>query len=401
MQKFQRQGCLLIAPVLDNTPTEALEVIYDIKPLNLILEKMAVEKYLNTRGTFKRRWEGQGSDGKYFGHIHQCRKLMEEFGLEEVENDHKKDICLRKTYKVDLAKTDHPTKEGLVIYTDGSKMDQGVGFGYHYTDPEYGYYEELGALRKEGTVFQAEIMALKKAAERMIRVSTKDQKITIYTDSQAALMAMDSRMTSSRLVHETKVKWNHVGTYNQVTLHWIKAHVGHEGNELADNLAKDGIKFPETPVLLTKAWIKSFLKEKLIQKWDKQWLQTGPDKYRHTKMWLPKITTPLRGGVLKFHNRKVVGLLAQWITSFNNMNYHTWRKNKQGSVLPACRLCQKADSFETAWHLATECEGAAVLSRLHLHIFTEDETKWSWDSLKAFLLSPTIYRLVTTRTADT
>ena len=69
-------------------------------------------------------------------------------------------------------------------------MDQGVGFGYHYTDPEYGYYEELGALRKEATVFQAEIMALKKAAERIIRVSTRDQKITVYTDSQAALMAM-------------------------------------------------------------------------------------------------------------------------------------------------------------------------------------------------------------------
>ena len=55
-------------------------------------------------------------------------------------------------------------------------MDQGVGFGYHYTDPEYGYYEELGALRKEATVFQAEIMALRKAAERMIQVSTRDQK---------------------------------------------------------------------------------------------------------------------------------------------------------------------------------------------------------------------------------
>ena len=107
-------------------------------------------------------------------------------------------------------------------------------------------------------------------------------------------------------------------------------------------------------------------------------------------MWLPRVTTPLRGGVLKFHNRKVVGLLAQWVTSFNNMNYHTWRKNlKQGPVLPTCRLCQEPLSEEGAWHLSTECDAAAALARLHLNIFTEDTTKWSWESLRAFILSPT------------
>ena len=204
------------------------------------------------------------------------------------------------------------------------------------------------------------------------------------------------------MVHETKVKWNHVGTYNQVCLHWVKAHVGHEGNEKADDLAKDGTKLSETPVLITKAWIKNYLKEKLIQKWDKQWLNAPPpNDYRHTKQWLPRITTPLRGGALKFHNRKVVGLLAQWVTSFNNMNYHTWRKNlKQGPILPTCRLCEEPLSKEEAWHLTTECEATAVLARLHLNIFTEDTTKWSWESLRAFILSPKIYRLVTTRTVQ-
>ena len=37
---------------------------------------------------------------------------MKEFGLEEVETDHKKDICLRKTYKVDLTRIDHADKRG-------------------------------------------------------------------------------------------------------------------------------------------------------------------------------------------------------------------------------------------------------------------------------------------------
>ena len=85
--------------------------------------------------------------------------------------------------------------------------------------------------------------------------------------------------------------------------------------------------------------------------------------------------------------------------SFNNMNYHTWRKNlRQGPVLPTCCLCEEPLSEEGAWHLSTECDAAAALARLHLNIFTEDTTKWSWESLRAFILSPTIYRLVTTRT---
>ena len=53
-------------------------------------------------------------------------------------------------------------------------------------------------------------MALKKAAERLLRAGTRDQKIAVYSDNQAVLMAMNNQRTLSKLVYETKVKWNHV-----------------------------------------------------------------------------------------------------------------------------------------------------------------------------------------------
>ena len=85
-------------------------------------------------------WTGRDKGGNFYrmAHVYQCQQLMKEFGLEVAETDHKKDICLRKTYEVNLTKED-PIEEGVVIYTDGSKMDQGVGYGYHYDDEEYGY----------------------------------------------------------------------------------------------------------------------------------------------------------------------------------------------------------------------------------------------------------------------
>ena len=151
---------------------------------------------------------------------------------------------------------------------------------------------------------------------------------------------MLSRKTSSKLVHETKVKWNHVGTKNEVELRWIKAHVGHEGNERADELAKEGHKCALNETYTPKSWVKRFLNEKLREKWAKQWLATKITQYRHTKMWIPNIDLPQVKGLLQINNRKTVGLIAQWITSFNNLNYHTHTKNhtKYPDVNKACRL---------------------------------------------------------------
>ena len=78
LQSFNRQGCLLVAPVLDHSPTEPLEIMYDIKPLNLLTEKLALEKYLNVKDTFQRRWSGRDRDGNYYdkGHMHRCEQLL-------------------------------------------------------------------------------------------------------------------------------------------------------------------------------------------------------------------------------------------------------------------------------------------------------------------------------------
>ena len=116
-------------------------------------------------------------------------------------------------------------------------------------------------------------------------------------------------------------------------------------------------------------------------------------------MWIPKIDLPRVKGLLQINNRKTVGLIAQWITSFNNLNYHTHRKNhtKYPDVNKACRLCQKKNTEETSWHLATECDRTANAARLHLHKFTQDHKSWTWESLRAFITSPMIFKLVTTR----
>jgi len=74
---------------------------------------------------------------------------------------------------------------------------------------------------------------------------------------------------------------------------WIKAHVGHSGNELVDKLVKEAIKNSE--ICYNKIPISVTAKqkaEKTIPKWQLQWDATT--KGRATKEYFPNITQRLK-----------------------------------------------------------------------------------------------------------
>jgi ribonuclease HI len=68
--------------------------------------------------------------------------------------------------------------------------------------------------------------------------------VKILSDSQAALLALNQNSFKSQAVYNTALKLNELASKSKkVTLVWIKAHVGHEGNEKADQLAKDATMY--------------------------------------------------------------------------------------------------------------------------------------------------------------
>ena len=62
----------------------------------------------------------------------------------------------------------------------------------------------------------------------------------IRSDSQAAVLALQSSFIHSSIVEECLTTLNRLSEKNKVILQWIKAHVGHVGNEAADLYAKLG-----------------------------------------------------------------------------------------------------------------------------------------------------------------
>ena len=122
-----------------------------------------------------------------------------------------------------------------VWYTDGSKTSSGTGGGVFGGKPGLDF--SLGAFT---TVFQAEVFAIMAAVRKSITRGYNGRTITIFTDSQAALKALETVTVKSKLVLECLQCLSELATHNSVQLVWVPGHEGILGNERADEMAKKG-----------------------------------------------------------------------------------------------------------------------------------------------------------------
>ena len=181
-------------------------------------------------------------------------------------------------------------------------------------------------------------------------------KVDIYVDSQAALLALANVNIKSQLVLDTVQLLNDAGIGNSITLHWIKAHAGHPGNERVDLLAKMGAQnlsmeriCPAPPSSL----IKSLIKEKMHLHWSVIWNERAD--CRQTKLWFPTVDQNKSNQVLQL-NRVEISRMVQIITGHDYLKRHI--SLVQGTGDDICRLCEEDE--ESSSHVVTECPALAL-----------------------------------------
>uniref|UniRef100_A0A1B6KR96 ribonuclease H n=1 Tax=Graphocephala atropunctata TaxID=36148 RepID=A0A1B6KR96_9HEMI len=123
------------------------------------------------------------------------------------------------------------------IYTDGSKNTDGVGSAFYI--PALNVKKKF-KLNKHMSSYSAELYAIYMSMKYINTLS--DHQFVIFTDSQAAVRAVDNSIKGSRgdgivinIIEEIQK------SSKRIILHWIPGHCGIVQNETADKLAKEAI----------------------------------------------------------------------------------------------------------------------------------------------------------------
>jgi ribonuclease HI len=127
---------------------------------------------------------------------------------------------------------------GLTIYTDGSAINGKVGASAVQHGLSITRQTFVGRT-PEANVFLAEMVGIRMGLE--MAQQRIEREVIIFCDSQAAIQAIDgSQKTNQQILGSIAEKWDELRSQSvQVTIHWIPAHQGIEGNERADRAAKE------------------------------------------------------------------------------------------------------------------------------------------------------------------
>jgi ribonuclease HI len=343
-----------------------MEVLYNLRPLDLELERIALKTYVRIKKALPSKiWDGLPTGGgNRLGHIRHWENALNYDNLSTKFCDQDQTTRVRswvKNFEVMAFETSRNAAQEQygtwTCYTDGSKLGNSSGYGYlinRFGCTIYQGYDNMGS---RASVFMAEVRAITTVAHSLMQC--KHQTIEIHSDSQAAITAISSTSISSKTVLECRNLLNRLGSKNKIKIMWVKAHNAHEGNELADKLAKAGanqlIGPPRFRYFEAAASFSQKLLDKSNRKWQKRWAK-DPTTCEQSKVFIQEIPKHLNemSYVLKHSDRITVGILTQFITGHCfNLKYHAFKSK----IIPdtVCRHCNDPEAPETPCHLLTTC----------------------------------------------
>lgn len=228
---MQRTACIGATGALRYTPTEALNVLFHLLPPHIHIN------YQPSCSAIRLRESGCWVT-KHYGHSSILESTPR--GSSTAASDYitpilnfVKGFSVRIPTRNEWRNTLLINSFDIALYTDGSKMECGVGAGMFSGTLDI---SESYRLPDGASVFQAEVLAILKACSLLESAQMPMQNIAIFTDSQAAIKALGSVIISFKLVRDCREKLVSVGNRCSVTLLWVPGHRNIPGNEKADVL---------------------------------------------------------------------------------------------------------------------------------------------------------------------
>lgn len=150
------------------------------------------------------------------------------------------------------------------IYTDGSKIEDRVGFGVWSKEKEIN-----GRLNNHASIFTAEMYAIIKAIDLVEKAN--GSHFLIISDSLSCLKALGNYDSKDTITNRTKYKLAKIRKH--VEFLWIPSHIGINGNDKADKLAKDGTNKRFESSWLTKKDAYKIIDKNIVENQEKEWIE--------------------------------------------------------------------------------------------------------------------------------
>ncbi|GBM36978.1 hypothetical protein AVEN_153924-1 [Araneus ventricosus] len=199
-----------------------------------------------------------------------------------------------------------PSGEEIEIYTDGSKINDQVGAAivvfYYNTE----IFNRTIRLSDFATVYQAEVTGIQLALEFISTIGPWN-KINLYTDSLSVLEALNTFKTSKQEILAIKNDILEMSKEKSITLHWIPAHTGIQGNETADSYAKKATTRPNIEKIPKKSFkqLKNAISNVQIQIWHERWALSTTKNGKHTEKLIPAVS---------IHTKKFSHFIVQFLS---------------------------------------------------------------------------------------
>ncbi|GBO39496.1 hypothetical protein AVEN_212383-1 [Araneus ventricosus] len=247
LNSLKRRPLIKITKAYRTISTEALQVIAGIVPLD-IKAKGVFGKFLLTT---------INNDIKFGSKIFKWEDYETRL---DPHNIHPAD-------NISITYDKHkPFGEEIEIYTDGSNINDQVGAAIvvFYYNAEI--FNRTIRLSDFATVYQAEVTGIQMALEFISTIGPWN-KINLLV-----LEALNTFKTSKQDILAIKNDILEMSKENSITLHWIPAHTGIQGNETADSYAKKATTRPNIENIPKKSFkqLKNAISNVQIQIWQER-----------------------------------------------------------------------------------------------------------------------------------
>ena len=164
----------------------------------------------------------------------------------------------------------------IQTYTDGSKDASMVGAGAAIYSNKQLIKQCKYKLCSYCFNNQAQQIAILKALELQGMEAPTGRKAAIYTDSKVATDSLKNHAMHGFLIEQIRNKIGHL-TIQNWTIHfrWVKAHIGIEGNDAADKLAKQAAQEDENLNFIFDRILITSVASRINKKGLKQWHNNG------------------------------------------------------------------------------------------------------------------------------